>query len=410
LPTLDRMPSHEPDPATRARHAAWRAARRVLAIRIDNLGDLLMTTPALAALREGLPGAQLVLLASPSGAALAPHLPMLDAIWPCAVPWVRGEQRPVADDHALLARIAEARFDAAVIFTVCTQSALPAALFCRLAGIPRVLAHSRENPYALVSDWVPEPDHVGGAAAAGRAPPRHEVQRQLDLVAHAGFTCSDARLRFALRDADRQALAQRLAAAALAPGRRYAVVHPGASAPSRRWPAERFGAAAAQLAGASGLSIVIAGDAGDRAHVDVAQAACRAGGVEPVVLGGGLTLGELAALIDGAAVLVANNSGPAHLAAALGTPVVDLYALTNPQHTPWQVAHAVLNRDVPCRDCLKSQCPHSHHACLTGVPAEEAASAALALLAGARPGPRPWHGRDGPTGPAEPAEPAATAA
>ena len=96
---------------------------------------------------------------------------------------------------------------------------------------------------------------------------------------------------------------------------------------------------------------------------------------------GQLNIGELGALIERAAVLIGNNSGPVHLASALGTPVVDLYALTNPQHTPWQTEHRVLFRDVDCRWCYRSVCPKGHHACLLGVPAAEVAAAALELAA-----------------------------
>ena len=105
----------------------------------------------------------------------------------------------------------------------------------------------------------------------------------------------------------------------------------------------------------------------------------RAMVVPSVSLAGMLGLGELGALIGGARLLVCNNSGPAHLAAAIGTPSVVLYALTNPQHTPWRAPTRVLNRQVPCRDCLCSVCPEGHHACLLGVLPEEAADAALEL-------------------------------
>jgi ADP-heptose:LPS heptosyltransferase len=72
---------------------------------------------------------------------------------------------------------------------------------------------------------------------------------------------------------------------------------------------------------------------------------------------------------------VSNNTGPVHLAAALGTPVVDLYALTNPQHTPWLVPHRVLSRDVPCRNCYRSVCPHGTNACLD-IPVDSVVAAA----------------------------------
>ena len=81
-------------------------------------------------------------------------------------------------------------------------------------------------------------------------------------------------------------------------------------------------------------------------------------------LAGQLGLADLAALIALAPVLVTNNTGPAHVAAAVGTPVVDLYALTNPQHTPWGVPSRVLFHDVPCKFCYKSVCPERHHDCL----------------------------------------------
>jgi ADP-heptose:LPS heptosyltransferase len=110
-----------------------------------------------------------------------------------------------------------------------------------------------------------------------------------------------------------------------------------------------------------------------------------AAGVSSHSLAGQLSLDELAALLAAAPLLIANNTGPVHLAAAVGTPVVDLYALTNPQHTPWQVPHRVLSHDVPCRYCYKSVCPAGHHDCLRLVDPQEVVTAALTLLQEARP-------------------------
>jgi lipopolysaccharide heptosyltransferase II len=366
--------------STCPRAEAWRGVRRLLAVRVDNLGDLLMTTPALAAAAESVPGVEITLLANEGANVLAPHLPMVHDVITARVPWVRHEADAEDDtgdqDRALLARLAERRFDAAVIFTVCTQSALPAATLCRLAGIPLRLAHARENPYQLLTDWAPEQDLCIADA-------RHEVRRQLDLVAQVGWHCEDERLRFVLRDEDVAFVDALLAeqnaftspASAQAP---LVVVHVGASAPSRRWPAERFGAAADSLASSRAARIVFTGSASEAALIDTARAAMR---LPSVSLAGRLSLGALGALISRAAVVMTNNSGPAHLAAALGTPVVDLYALTNPQHTPWQVPARVLSHDVPCRNCLKSRCPQGHHLCLLGVPAQAAADAARELLA-----------------------------
>jgi ADP-heptose:LPS heptosyltransferase len=155
------------------------------------------------------------------------------------------------------------------------------------------------------------------------------------------------------------------------------VVHPGATAPSRRDPPEKFALAARLLWLQSSAQIVFSGNAEEVALVE----GIRRGMAAPSVsLAGALDLDEMAALLSLAAVLVVNNTGPAHMAAALGTPVVDLYALTNPQHTPWQVPSRVLYQDVPCRYCYKSLCPMGHHDCLRKVAPESVASAALELM------------------------------
>src|SRR5207302_7487370 len=88
----------------------------------------------------------------------------------------------------------------------------------------------------------------------------------------------------------------------------------------------------------------------------------------------------LGALIALAPLLISNNTGPVHVAAAVGTPVVDLYALTNPQHTPWAVPSRVLSYDVPCKYCYKSVCPEGHHDCLRRVTPDAVVEAACELL------------------------------
>lgn len=358
----------------------WRNVKRLLAVRLDNLGDVLMTTPALAAIRQALPGVHTTLLASPAGAALQPHLPDVDEVITFEAPWVQSrcsaaEAGPAVQD--LVRRLAAGRFDAVVVFTVCTQSALPMAMVAMQAGIPLRLAHCRENPYHLLSHWVRDAE----VPADGM---RHEVQRQLDLLAAVGIAPPArglpgrpaAGLRFVPGPGDAASLAAKLGQAGMDASAPWFVVHPGASAESRRYPAERFAKAAQAVAEAGGGHAVIVGGAAEAALVQAARPAHA----PSTTLVGGLSLGELAALIGGARITLCNNSGPAHIAAALGAPVVVLYALTNPQHTPWQAPARVLSHDVPCRNCLRSVCPMGHHACLLGVPADVVADAAVRLM------------------------------
>ncbi|MDX5409769.1 MAG: glycosyltransferase family 9 protein [Thauera sp.] len=349
----------------------WRQAQRILALRLDNLGDILMTTPALRALREAEPGRHITLLAGSSGPVVAPYLPEVDACITAACPWLPGGRADPAALADTLESLREGRFDAAVIFTVYSQSALPAALLCWQAGIPLRLAYSRENPYQLLTDWAEEVEPHELL--------RHEVRRQLDLVARVGARPHDDRLSFAIPAAERSSAQHKLAEAGIDPARAYVVVHPGASAPSRRYPPLLFAEALRRLAampGGEAPQLVFTGEAGEIAQVEEIRLAIAAS----ASLAGRLRLGELAAVLEGAALLLANNTGPVHLAAALGTPVVDLYALTNPQHAPWKTPSAVLYHDVPCRFCYRSTCPQGHHACLRLLEPERVAVAARRLL------------------------------
>jgi lipopolysaccharide heptosyltransferase II len=341
----------------------WEDAKRILCVRLDALGDVLMCTPAMRALREAVPGRSLTLLGSPSGAAALPFIPELDDAIVHAAP---------GDLLALAATLAARRFDAAVVFTSHTQSALPAARLCRLAGIPLRLAHCREHPGQLLTDWVEEPEP--------QTMVRHEVQRQLALVRRAGASppdCSGMALSFALRAADLAAVRARLLRLGVDPDRPWLLLHPGAGSPSRRYPAGLWARAVALLANRTGLPVVLAGGDAELALVDEIRAGC---GVAVHSLAGQLSLGELGAALRLAALLLANNSGPAHVAAAVGTPVVVPYALTHPQHTPWKVRSRVLIHDQPCRFCFESVCPAGHHGCLAGVVPERVADAALSLL------------------------------
>jgi lipopolysaccharide heptosyltransferase II len=363
------MDSHARAPAITSVRPWGAEIKRILCVRLDNLGDVLMTTPALHALRTSAPGRHITLLASRSGARVAGFIDSIDAVIEYDAPWVKNNRSAdAAVDLAIARRLSEEGFDAAVIFTVYSQNPMPAAMLCHLAGIPRRLAHCRENPYALLTDWVAEPEPQTGT--------RHEVERQLALVRHVGALSSNQRMRLTVPPRDAVSLSLKLAQRGIALDAPFIVIHPGATAASRRYPAERFAQAAAQLSDLTGWPVLITGGA-DEADV-CAQA--RGSHRTTVNLAGALELGELAALIDRAKVLVSNNSGPVHIASALGTPVVDLYALTNPQHTPWQTPHVVLHYDVPCRWCYRSVCPEGHHACLTGVTVGQVIDAAMRLL------------------------------
>lgn len=349
----------------------WTEAQEVLCVRLDALGDVVMTTPAIRALKESVPGRRISLLTSQAGAAAAPYIPEIDELVVFEAPWVKAcpPRASSASELAALEDLRRRRFDAAVIFTVYSQNPLPAALLCYLADIPLRLAHCRENPYQLLTDWLPDPE------PARRV--RHEARRQLDLVAAVGAEPTSLRYSFRVPAAARDSVRRRLDEAGVDRRAPWVTIHPGATAAARRYAPESFATVATTLAEQHGWEIVWTGDPGEVALVDLIRG--RMPGARGVSLAGMLSLAELAAVIEQAPVLIANNTGPVHLAGAVGTPVVDLYALTNPQHTPWQVPHRVLSHDVPCKYCYKSVCPEGHHDCLRLVAPQAVVEAALAL-------------------------------
>jgi ADP-heptose:LPS heptosyltransferase len=324
--------------------------RTVLVARLDNAGDVLLQGPMVRAIAAG--ADRVVFLAGPAGAEAARLLPGVDDVWTWACPWILADAPPV-DAHdlaSLTARIRALAPDEAVVSTSFHQSPLPLALLLRTAGVSRISAISVDYPGALldvrhrVDDDLPEPE------------------RALSLARAAGFDLPDG-------DDGRLAVRRPLLAIEREPG--YVVLHPGASVPSRAWPAHRCAEAVEALT-AAGYRVLVTGGPGEKALTAAVAGSC---GTD---LGGATSLAEMAALLDGAAVLVVGNTGPAHLAAAVGTPVVSLFSPVVPaaRWAPYGVPTVLLgDQTAPCRDTRARECPVPGHPCLTSVTAQDVVAA-----------------------------------
>ena len=332
--------------------------------RLDNDGDVLLAGPAVRAVAAA--ADRVVLLAGPRGAAAARLLPGVDEVlvWHC--PWIDSHPRPVerGDVEGLVATLAGLALAEAVVLTSFHQSPLPLALLLRMAGVPRVSAESVDYPGSLldVRHRMPE---------AGL----HEVERMLSTVAAAGFPLppgDDGRL------AVRRPLPE--PGALLGPGPApdaYVVLHPGASVPARAWSPERCAAAVEALSDA-GHRVLVTGGPGERALT------ARVAGTRGVDLGGATDLAGLAGLLARADCLVVGNTGPAHLAAAVGTPVVSLFAPVVPAERwqPYGVPVVLLgDQAAPCRDSRARTCPVPGHPCLDDLDPEVVVTAVRTLSA-----------------------------
>jgi ADP-heptose:LPS heptosyltransferase len=354
------------------------ARRTVLAVRLDSLGDVLLMGPALRALRDG--ASRLDLLVSPSGAPAAQLLPGIDEVITFEAPWVGYEPPPVDSPRllGLVGRLRERGYDEAVIFTSFHQSPLPMALLARLAGIPRVAATSEDYAGSLLD--VRHRRVADGAADTGGREGGHEVPAALALARAAGYelpTGDDLRLR--LRPLGRPT------GLVLSLPRPYVVVHPTASVPSRSI-SDAHAADVVDGLVAGGWHVVLTG-----AVPASAAASPGVGSLAPVGrasvtdLRGRTTFAELAQALAGARCVVTVNSGPGHLAAAVGTPVVSLFSPVVPLERwgPWGVPCRVLgDQRAGCRGSRARECPIDGHPCLSSVTAE-AVVQAVHELAGA---------------------------
>jgi heptosyltransferase-3 len=349
---------------------------RTLAVRLDSDGDVLLTGPAVRALaRLGNP---VDLLASPSGAAAARLLPDVAEVLEYSAPW-SGFRPPPVDREAttaLVEDLAARGYDLAVVFTSFHQSPLPMALLARLAGIDRVVATSGDYPGSLLDVRHRRADPPGGG---------HEVEAGMELAVAAGAPePATADLRLAVRR-PRPELPAELSA--LPDG--FVVLHPGASVPSRGLTAEHAGALAAGLA-AAGRAVVLTGGPGERELTAAACAAARSAAPRGTVLdlAGRTDLPGLASVLDAAACVVVGNTGPAHLAAAVGTPVVSLFSPVVPPErwAPYGVPVVLLgDQGADCRGSRARDCPVPGHPCLSSV-SPAAVLAAVEELTDAGPG------------------------
>lgn len=330
-----------------------------LAVRLDSAGDVLVTGPALRALAHG--SDRLVLAAGPRGAGVAPLLPGVDQVVTWRAGWIDPEPLTIApaDIHQIVSTIAAVRADQAVIFTSFHQSPLPTALVLRLAGIPHIAAISEDYPGTLLdvrhrtTDDQPEPERALGLARA------------------AGFD---------LAPVDDGRLAVN---AGVAPGRlppRYVVLHPGTSVPARAWSSERWIQAREALVEA-GRTVVVTGDRHEQ------RLTAEVAGRHAIDWGGRTAWGQLAAVMQGADAVVVANTGPAHLAAAVGTPVVSLFAPTVPaiRWAPYGVPTVLLgDQHAACAGTRATRCPVPGHPCLDSVTAADVVSAVQRLAPAVR--------------------------
>ncbi|MCC6322764.1 MAG: glycosyltransferase family 9 protein [Phycisphaerales bacterium] len=293
--------------------------RKVLVVCPSWLGDVVMATPALRTLRGGLPGAFLGGLVRPGIDELLAGTDFFDELHIERAAGVMGPK-------LVASRIRPRRYDVAILFT----NSFSTALITRLAFIPRRIGYDRDGRGVLLTDRV----------KAERRPPPHRgykcvpaidyyLRLAREIVPNAAHP---PRLELAVTSEQQTRADAIIAAAQVAPGERFAILNPGANDPAKRWPADRFAALAAWLSRERGLPVLVNGGPAERELAEAVAADARSPRVValPAL---GITIGALKGLVRRAAIMVTNDTGPRHLAAAFDIPTVTLFGPTDPRWT-----------------------------------------------------------------------------
>lgn len=302
--------------------------QRVLFIRTDRLGETLLNLPAVAALKAALPDASLTLLVHPDLVPLLTGCPGFDRVLPAPLtmgaPWWSRAWR-------LGRALSRHRFDAALVSN--PKKELHAAVW--LAGIPVRVGYGRKWG-CLLTHRLPDRKRLGD---------RHEVEYNMDLVRTLGLPLEVVPWHFPPFSHEQAELLRLPELQGTQPSQPLVAVHPFSSAPSKRWPAERYRELIRHLARQGGVRVVVVGGPEEQTQASSVLPA----DAPAVNLVGRLTLRQLAGLLQRARLLVSNDSGPAHLAAAAGTRTVVLFGSTQPstgpgRWGPWGSGHMVIAR------------------------------------------------------------------
>lgn len=346
------------------------SVRRLLVRGTNWLGDSVMTIPALRAVRAAFPGAHLTLMVRPWVSDLFQHAPYLDDL---LIYDKRGPHQGLSGLRRIVETIRARSFDLAILF----QNALEAALIARLAGIPRRVGYPRDGRGWLLTHTAPPEPALHG---------RHQIFYYLGILSGAGLIDDAPWLRLDYQPdlsisvtPEECRRAQYLLDEGGVEGDRPLVgLNPGAYfGPAKRWTTDRYAALADRLIERVGAQVVIFGSADER------RIAMEIAGLmrhKPAILAGRTTLRELMALIRSCRLLITNDSGPMHVAAALGVPQLALFGSTDATATgPYNRHATVIRHAVPCSPCLLRECPIDLR-CFTAISVDEVYAAAQRKL------------------------------
>jgi len=340
--------------------------QRILVVRLDRLGDVILSTPVLQALRQRYPHAFIAMMVRPACREAVEGNPHANEVLVYEHE-KEGAHRGLFGTIQFARRLRRYEFDTALVLHPSNRSHwIP-----WLAGIPARIGYDRKQGW-LLTHRLPHRKQEGS---------KHEAVYTLELLQGLGVASEAPRPIVPLRPEAVRRVEVMLAEAAVEPAQPLVAIHPSASCVSKRWMPERFAQVADRLATEQGVRVCLVAGADDTQHAAQVEMAMR----QPALnFAGRLSVGELAALLRRCRLLISNDSGPVHVAAAVGTPVVDIFGrnqrgLSPLRWGPLGEGHVILHKEVGCVTCLAHNCDIGF-LCLTSLSVDEVYGAASAVL------------------------------
>lgn len=336
---------------------------RILVIRTDRIGDVLLNIPAIRALKYSF-NSSVAALVNPAAKELLEGIPEIDEI--ISFDEERWNKNIFAR-LSLLRQLRKGRFDLAVILNPNKRFHI----LTYLAGIPLRLGYDRKWGF-LLTHKIEDKKFQGQ---------KHEVKYNLDLVRSIGADTDNQRIYIKIDEEEMHFIKELLLKYGIKDKDLIIAIHPYSSNPAKCWPKENYAFVEDELYSRFGAKVVIIGGARERSS---AMKLISLSKYPPINLCGKLTLKQLAAFFQKCSMLISNDSGPVHIAAATGTPTVVIFGRNIPgvspkRWGPWGSGHIVLHKDPGCRPCLDRDCPYDFR-CLTSITPEEVLQAAQKQL------------------------------
>ena len=345
--------------------SAPRRFSRILVTRADRLGDLVLSTPVFSSLRRAFPNARIACLTFLENREAVEGNPFLDEV---ILYEKKGSEKGIAGNLFFASRLARKKFDLVIHLHATRRMHFVS----WLAGIPVRIGWRRKCAWALTHSFE-------DIKKEGK---KHEAQYNFDLLKPLGVCVPDTlETFFPLSEKARLSFEMLADHLDLRRDKPWMVLNPSASCPSKIWPPERFGDLVEKISEKYDFRFIAIGTRKDRPRVEKLKSRTRTAVYD---LSGKLTLGMLGILLKDSALLISNDSGPVHIASAVGTPVVSIFGRNQPGLSParWGPLSGdsrIVWKDVGCPKCLAHNC-QIHFLCLDAVSVEDVLQAARELL------------------------------